>query len=244
MAIPKIEYPTHNIFLHSLDRNVKFRPFLVKEEKILLIAKESKDPEEIRNAVIQIIANCTAEPIEIDKLPIFDIEMIFLKLRARSVGESVKLQFHCQNQVSEDSNGDPIFCNSDTDYVLDLEKVKYEIPEGHDNKVMITDKIGVKLKYPTLTSAVKEEKDEIETMINMVADNVEYVFDEESVTKPADMQPNELISFLDTLTVEALERIKMFFATSPKVVLEDHVTCKKCGFEHVMHSEDLLSFFI
>jgi hypothetical protein len=238
MSLPKIEYPISLIDVHSLGRKVKFRPFLVKEEKILLIAKESKDPDEIKAAIMQIIQNCACEPLEVDKLPLFDIEMIFLKIRARSVGESVKLVFNCQNEV------DDVVCNTDTDYVMDLNKVEFEIPEGHNNTVMINSTMGIRLKYPTLTSEFGASEDDLDVAINFIVDNIEYVFDGESVTKPTDLQPTELMEFIDSLTVETLEKIKGFFRTSPKVVLVDHVKCKKCGFEHTLHTEGLLSFFI
>jgi T4 bacteriophage base plate protein len=154
--LPKIEYPIYDFYVKSVDRRVKFRPFLVKEEKILLMAKESKDPEAIRLAIRQIIQNCLVDNIDVDKLPLFDVEMIFLKLRAKSVGETVKLVFNCKNEV------DGVECNTDTDYTLDLEKVVYEIPEGHDPKIMLTDKLGIKLKYPDLNMLIdlKEDDDE------------------------------------------------------------------------------------
>jgi len=232
--------------VYSLGRKVKFRPFLVREEKILLIAKESKDPEEMRNAVRQIVQNCVCEEIIVDNLPLFDIEMIFLKIRATSVGESVKLVFNCQNVIETKEDGTEVVCDVDTDYLLDLTKVTFEIPEEHNPTVMITDKIGVKLKYPMLNSTIKvdENEDPYITLFNMIMDNVECVFGPESVTKPIDMKPGELIEFMDSLSVEHMERIKTFFRTKPKVVLSDTVACKKCGFLHHIHTEDLLGFFI
>jgi len=145
--LPKIEYPLYEIYIHSLGRKVKFRPFLVKEEKILLIAKEAKESEAAKLAICQIIQNCAAEPLDVETLPLFDVEMLFVKLRAKSVGESVKLVFNCKNEIAGEDGLITGICNTDTDYTLDLEKVKYEIPEGHDAKIMITDKIGVRLKY-------------------------------------------------------------------------------------------------
>ena len=141
MALPKVEYPISEIYLKSLDRNVKFRPFLVREEKLFLIAKESKSPDDIKNAVLQIINNCCLEDnVDVTKIPVFDIEMAFIKLRAMSIGESVQLEFHCKNEV------DGKECDTTTPYTLNLDKVKYIQPEGHDPKVMLTDKIGLKLK--------------------------------------------------------------------------------------------------
>lgn len=239
MPLPKIEHPIYPIYLKSLDRKVKFRPFLVKEEKVLLMAKESKDPEEIRLAIRQIINNCALEPLDVDSLPLFDVEMAFLKLRAKSVGESVKLVFNCQNEVE----GVP--CNTDTDYAMNLENVQFEIPEGHDPKVMITDTIGCKLKYPTLslTMNIEEGEETFVIVLRMVMQNIEYIFDADSVYKPEDTPEAELMEFLENLSPENLTQIQNFFNTSPKVVLKDKVTCKKCGFEHTIHTEDLLGFF-
>lgn len=238
MPLPKIEYPVHEFYVKSLDRNVKFRPFLVKEEKILLIAKEGKDGEAIKQAIMQIIQNCVLEPLEVDKLPLFDIEMIFVKLRAKSVGESVKMVFNCQNEV------DGAVCDTNTEYTLNLENVRYEIPEGHNPKVMITDKMGVKLKYPTLGSIPSADlEDPYQLMLDSLIDNIEFVFDGEQVYKIVDATEQEQVDFIESLSRESMEKIENFFKSSPKVVLEDNVKCKKCGFEHTLHEEDLLDFF-
>jgi hypothetical protein len=236
--IPKIEYPTIMIDIKSLDRKVKFRPFLVKEEKILLIAKESGDADEIRAAVIQIINNCAQEPLEVEKLPLFDVEMIFLKIRAQSVGQSVKLVFNCQNEV------DGVPCNTDTDYSVDLSKVKFDMPEGHTNKIMLSPNSGIKLKYPTLMNSILDSKDELDEIISMVVNNTEYLFDADSVTKPEELTAEQMMEFIDSLSIDHLEACRAFFNTTPRVILEDTVKCKKCGFEHKLETEGLLSFFI
>lgn len=238
MALPKIEYPTYDIYIQSLDRKVAFRPFLVKEEKILLMAKEGKDAESIRSAISQIVNNCAVEPIDVENLPLFDIEMIFLKLRAKSIGENVKLSFHCKNEV------DGVECGTDTDYILNLDKVKYEIPEGHDAKVMVTSTMGIKLKYPTLGTIPTIEKDEYELMVDSLLDNIEYVFDGEQVFKLEDSTEQEQIEFIESLNRETMDKIEHFFLTSPKVILEDEVSCKKCGYQHKLHAENLLDFFL
>jgi len=241
MALPKIEYSVYEFYVKSFDRKLKFRPFLVKEEKVLLMAKESKDPESIKLAIKQIIQNCALEEFDVETIPMFDVEMIFLKLRAKSVGESVKLVFNCKNEVEE---GKP--CDTNTDYVLDLEKVQYESLEGHDPKIMITDKIGIKLKYPTLKSLVNLdfEGDEFTTFVATLLANIEYIFDDVSVYKPDDTSKEDVSEFLLNLKPEHLMQIREFFESSPKVILEDTVTCKKCGFVHKLHTENLLDFFI
>jgi hypothetical protein len=239
--LPKIEYPLYEFYVKSLDRNVKFRPFLVKEEKILLMAKEAKDAESVRLAVRQIIQNCVAENIDVDSLPLFDVEMIFLKLRAKSIGEQVKLVFNCNNEVSEDTP-----CDTNTDYVLDLEKVKYEIPEGHDPKITLSGTVGIRLKYPTLgtVSTLGTTEDDIDATFEELMNSIDYIFDAESVYKPEDASDEDLKDFIERLKPEHIERMKDFFRSAPKVVLEDIVTCKQCGFVHQLHTENLLDFFI
>jgi len=245
MPLPKIEHPIVEIYVHSLNRKVKFRPFLVKEERVLMIAKESDDPNEIQTAVQQIVNNCLIdEGVDITTLPLFDVEMIFVKLRAASVGQTIQLSFHCKNEV------DGVPCDTDTDYNLDLDKIKYEIPEGHKNIVMLTDKVGIKLKYPTLSSSTadisEEDSDEeiYREVLGTLLDNIDHIFDEESIYKVSDLSKDELIEFIENLTVDKMNNIEAFFATSPRVLLEDKVVCKKCGFEHTLRYEGLASFFM
>lgn len=244
MALPKIEHPIVEIYLKSLDRKVKFRPFLVREEKILLIAKESKDINEIRSSIMHIIQNCCLEDIDVGRLPLFDIEMSFLKLRAKSVGETVKLEYICKNEVGEGDEKRP--CNHTTDYNINLENVVFETVPGHNDRVMITDKIGLKLRYPDLgTDITIDDGDEkYVMMLRLLIDNIEYVFDEESIYKVEDLEKDELLNYLDEITVESLEEIRKFFKFSPRVTLKDNITCAACGYEHEIVTEELLSFFI
>lgn len=238
MPLPKIEHPIHEVYLKSLDRKIKFRPFLVKEEKLLLISKEAEDSTDAKNAIKQILQNCCLEEIDIDKLPLFDIEMFFVHLRIKSIGESSKLSFTCQNVV------DDAECGYVTDYTLDLGKVDYQIPEGHRNVVKLSDTVGIKLKYPTM-SIVSEDVDSVySAALKIITDNIECIYDADSVYKRSDISDDELKVFLEELTVDQIDEIRNFFRTSPKVVLEDTISCTKCGFLHKVHAEDLYSFFI
>jgi hypothetical protein len=239
MPLPKIEYPVYEIYVKSLDKKIPFRPYLVKEEKILLMAKEAKDADSIRLAIKQVIQNCAVGELDVESLPLFDVEMIFLKLRAKSVGESVKLVFNCKNEI------DGKVCDTNTDYVLDLAKIDYEIPEGHDSKIMITDKVGIKLKYPSLgtTLDLDEDANEYTVLIASLLVNIEYIFDEESVYKPDNATKEEVAEFLSNLKEDHLYQIRQFYESSPKVVLNDTVKCKACGFVHTLHAENLLDFF-
>ena len=244
MPLPKIEHPVIEIHLKSLDRKVKFRPFLVKEEKILLIAKESKDIDEIRSSIMHIIQNCCLESIDVGLLPLFDIEMAFLKLRAKSVGETVKLEYLCRNLVGEGEEKHE--CGGRTNYSINLENVVFETPEGHNDKVMLTDTIGLKLRYPNLEIDFNadEDEDEYTTMLRLLIENIDYVFDDVSIYKIEDMEKNELLEYIQNITVESLENMRTFFKSSPRVILRDTIVCNQCGFNHEFVTEELLSFFI
>ena len=204
------------------------------------MAKESNDNDEIRRTVMQIVQNCLLEEnIDVEKLPLFDIEMIFINLRARSIGENAKLNYNCQ-KVNEEGNP----CNTDTPYLLNLDKVEYKITEGHSSKISLTDEVGVKMRYPTIDSAkITESSDPYDAVLQFLAQNVEYVYDAESVYKAEDLGAAGLVNFVENLTSEQLEKIQVFFTTTPKVVLKDTIKCRKCGFEHEVEADNLYSFF-
>lgn len=237
MPLPKIDYPIHEIYLKSLNKKVKFRPFLVREEKILLIAKESESPEEVKLAIKQIIQNCCLEQIDIDNLPLFDIEMFFIFLRAKSIGENAKLSFTCKNIV------DNVQCNHVTDYTIDLSKVSYEVPEGHTNKIRISDKVGMVFKYPTINIDIGSYQDFYQTTLGVFRDNLDYIYDEDSFYYRKDINDDELEDFLNNLSVDNIEAIRTFFTTSPRIVIEDKIICQKCSYKHELVVENIYSFF-
>lgn len=237
MALPKIDHPVYEVQLKTIDKPVRFRPFLVKEEKILLMARESEDIGEVRNAIIQILRNCCLDDINIEKLPLFDLEMFFVHLRAKSVGENLKLNLNCQNNLPDGSK-----CNSKTEYTIDLNKVVYEDSgEMVDPKIKITENIGIKLKYPDI-NIIFDLPIDYDFLIKIIVDNVEYVYDSESIYK--DFTKEEILEFLNGLELESLERIGDFFSTMPVVKLSDKLTCTKCGYEHEIEMENILSFFV
>lgn len=238
MPLPKIDYPIHEIFLRSLGRKVKFRPFLVKEEKILLVAKESEDAHDIKNSIKQIIQNCCLEEIDVESLPLFDIEMFFVHLRSKSIGEAAKLQFTCQNKVEDK------VCDQVTEYTIDLNNVEYIVPTGHTNKIKITEKVGLMLKYPTIKVVLDDFTDAYTATLTLFKNNIDYIYDEDSLYYRKDISDEELEEFLENLSVDHIDAIRNFFITTPKVALTDSLVCSKCGFNHKIEVENLYSFFI
>lgn len=245
MALPKINHPISEVFLQSLGRNVKYRPFLVKEEKLLMIAKESQDKNDIKNAIMQVLQNCCLEEgLDVNQLPLFDVEMFFVHLRIKSVGESAKLSFTCENVIEPGSETvAPSVCGHITDYTLDLSKVKYDIPEDHSPIVQLTPTVGIKLKYPTISIMDAEFDSEYAAIMKIMLDNVEYIYDENSVYKRDTISDEELASFFEELNIDQIAQIRNFFNITPRAVLDDQIKCEKCGFEHKIHVGDLNSFF-
>lgn len=242
MALPKLNHPIYEVKLKSIQKPVRFRPFLVKEEKILLMTKESDDIEEVRKAIIQMLSNCCLDDIDIEHLPLYDVEMFFIHLRAKSVGENLKLKINCQNKLS-----DGTVCGSNSDYIIDLNNVKYLNSQGLvddktiDSRIKISEDIGIKLKYPDINIMMRLPID-YDFLIKLIIDNIEYVYDADSIYK--DFSKEEMLDFLNGLELSVLEKIGDFFSTMPVVSLVDKLTCEKCGYEHKIKAENILSFFV
>lgn len=242
MALPILQQPLFEVYLQSLGKKVKFRPFLVKEEKILLMAREADDNDSTVDAVKQVIQNCVVpfadgKTLDINTLPLFDVQMLFTHLRMKSIGETVTLQYTCTELDAEGN-----LCDKENRYNLNLNNVRYEVSPGHTNIIQLNDEVGVKLRYPTMASRLLEGEDLLEDSYKLIAQHLDSVFDSEQVY--TDYSQEELTAFIDSLSADQLDKILNFFATSPKVILEDTANCKKCGAENKIYAEDLYSFFI
>lgn len=239
MALPKIEYPIFDVYLRSLDKKVKFRPFLVKEEKLLLMAKEAEDIASLLDTVKQIINNCCLDQIDIDNLPLFDIEMVFIHLRLKSVGESLELTYKCENVVNEEK------CGGNMVFEVDLNTVKIEVPEEHTNTIFITDTVGVCMKYPSLkiSNSLASQIENLENIIDLIYEHLDYVFDDQSKYDAESITKDELYEFLGSMSLDQLEPFKNFFVTMPYVKTEKDITCNKCGFNHLIVVKGINDFF-
>lgn len=238
MSLPKIVHPIHEVYLKSIGKNIRYRPFLVKEEKLLLMAKESDDLKEISSTIKQIITNCCIDPIDVDNLPTFDIEMFFLHLRINSVGETAQMVYTCKNVVGEEP------CGHKTEFELLLKNICYDETEGHTDIVKFNDKIGAKFNYPSISIPEAALNDKFEDGgYEVIAEYLDYIYDDNQVYKRADISKEELLAFFDNLTIDQVQNIKRFFLTSPRVVLKQDVTCGKCGHVENINVEGILSFF-
>ena len=240
MALPIIQQPVYEVFLQSLNKSVKFRPFLVKEEKILLMAIESEETEPLVNAIKQIITNCLLDDIDVNALPMFDVQMLFLNIRMKSVSETISLTFKCEKLMPDSEE----VCNMINEYDLSLGKIVYELDSAHTNNIMLSDDVGVRLKYPTLTNLDMLLNLRVDDSIKLVARYVDYIFDNDQTYTRDQFTDENLEEFLSNLSNDQFKTVLKFFETAPKVVIKDTVQCVKCGSNHEIYSEDLYRFFL
>jgi hypothetical protein len=209
MALPKVNTPTYELVVPSTDEKVKFRPFLVKEEKILLIAMEAQEQSGILNAVKDIVKSCTFDKFDVNRAPIFDIEYIFLNIRAKSVGEVSTVNLRCPDD-------NETFVQTE----IDLTTVDVQITEGHTNKIELTDEMGMIMQYPTLDSFTDSTTViNASNMLDVIASCVSQIYDKkgEDVYDAKDSTKQEIIDFLESLNSKQFLEIQKFFDTMPKL---------------------------
>ena len=232
MALPKIDQPIFDMTIPSTQAVVQFRPFVVREEKILLIAQQSGSDKEILRAIKQVINNCLVEDIDVDGLATFDLEYMFLKLRARSVNNIVKLSY-------KDTEDEQVY-----DFELNLDDIELDI-KPVSNKIKVTDDIGIIMKYPS--ASIADEMEEFETEVDLllffVKKCIDQVYDEENVYPATESTDEELDQFIDSLDVSTFERIREFFDSIP--TLKHTLTyTNKNGNERVIELNNLKDFFM
>jgi len=209
MALPKVNTPTYELAVPSTDEKIKYRPFLVKEEKILLIAMEAQEQSGILNAVKDIVKSCTFDKFDVNRAPIFDIEYIFLNIRAKSVGEVSTVNLRCPDD-------NETFVQTE----IDLTKVNVQITEGHTNKIELTDEMGMILQYPTLDSFTDSTTViNASNMLDVIASCVSQIYDKkgEDVYDAKDSTKQEIVDFLESLNSKQFLEIQKFFDTMPKL---------------------------
>ena len=241
MALPKIDVPTYEIELPVSKKKIKYRPFLVKEQRNLLMAIESSDSDSVHNAITDILYNCTlTENVDLAKLPIVDIEYYFINIRAKSVGEVIESKYRCNNEV------DGKECGNTMQHSLNLLNIKVESDENISPDIQLTDKMSIRMKYPEF-GIVKDSvniENETELTFNMLARSIEYIYDGEQFYYANETTVEELVEFVENLNQQQFEQIERFFNNLPKLKEKIEMTCGKCGFHHVIDVEGLESFFV
>jgi hypothetical protein len=237
MALPSVEVPRYELTLPSQDTKVQFRPFVVKEEKILLMAMESKDNNEIITATKEIINACTFEQLDVDKLPMFDIEYLLLQIRAKSVGEISKFKVICPDDKQ-----------TATDVEVDLSKIEVQVDDEHTNKVVVDEKrnLGLVLNYPSLEitkAGFDVNKTDVDTMFNVITSCIDHIFEGEKTFPAKDSTREELKSFLEELPQSTFLNIRKFFDTMPQLRHEVEVTNPKTNVKSKVTFKGLQDFF-
>ena len=234
MGLPKLNTAVHILELPSTGEEIKFRPFLVKEQKLLMLAQESEDDKQIFEAMTTIIKSCTFDRVDTETSPLFDIEYIFLKLRAKSVGEKAKLRLLCPDD-------EKTYVNKE----IDLDKIEIQMTEGHTNIANITDKIKIVMKYPRLSDMRNVEQMGLNTVtqaFTILKHCIWEVHDGEKVYNRVDISDKDIEEFIDSFDTTQLEKVMSFFETMPKLRHITKIKNPKTKVESEITIEGLQSF--
>ena len=232
MALPKLATTKYELTLPSTGEKVEFRPFLVKEEKVLLTAQQAGTEKDQLRAVKEIVESCTFGVLKANELPFFDIEYVFLQLRAKSVGETSKLKVTCpddgETQVEVEVNLTEIECKRDV---------------THNDNIKINDEIGIVMQYPTLVSMTTGSDNETEQAFEIIKSSIKQIYDSENVYDRNQMNNKELDEFIESMSHEQFERLQEFFTTMPRVKHTVKVKNPNTGVESEIVLEGMASFF-
>lgn len=235
MALPKIALPTYELEIPSNGKKIKYRPFVVKEEKLLLLALESGDDKQIEDATRTLLKNCITTRVKLEDLAIFDLEYIFLQIRAVSVGEVVEMLLTCEDDGE-----------TQVKYNLNLTDVQVIKSEDHSNKIMLSDSMGLIMKYPSFEEFVKVSiiaKDTSEQVIEIMGKCVDQIFDGEDVYDSSTTSKKEFVEFIEGLTNKQFEKVQEFFSEMPVLKHEIKLKNPNTGVENSFVIQGLSNFF-
>lgn len=238
MPLPKIATPTYELELPSTGETIQYRPFLVKEEKVLVIALESEDTKQITNAIKTVIKNCIiSKGVKVEALPTFDIEFLFLNIRGKSVGEEIEVNVICPDDEK-----------TQTKVTINLDDIKVEKNENHTNRIKLDNSLMMEMKYPSLDQFIKSNFDfsdnnTMDQSFDLVASCIDKIFNEDEVWSTADCTKKELSEFLEQMNSSQFKEIETFFDTMPKLSHKVKVTNPNTKVESEVVIEGLASFF-
>ena len=238
MPLPKIATPTYELDLPSTGKSVSYRPFLVKEEKVLVIALESEDNKQITNAIKAVLKNCIlTKGIKVESLPTFDIEYLFLNIRGKSVGEDLEVSVTCPDDGE-----------TQVPVTIYLDDIKVQKDENHTNKIKLDDSIMMEMKYPSLEQFIKnnfefDDKNALNQSFDLIASSIDKIYTEDEVWASADCTKKEMKDFLEQMNSNQFKEIESFFETMPKLSHTVKVTNPKTKVKSDVVLEGLASFF-
>jgi len=233
MSLPIIDVPVYNLTVPSTGESIKFRPFLVKENKLLLLANETNATDSMYDALVQIIVNCTFGKVAVEKLALFDLQYIFLKIRSKSIGEVADFSIECEG------------CKEPVQVEMNLDSIEIQKNPLHNPKVLLSDSVGVMLKSPTIGSEkiIGSNLPEAEKDVDFAISCIDYIFDKETIYHSKDTPKAELKTFIESLSSENYNKIKAFFETLPKIHSELNYKCPKCSKEGKIVIDNIRDFF-
>lgn len=238
MPLPKISTPTYELELPSTGQSIKYRPFLVREEKLLVLALESEDTKQITNAIKTVIKNCIeTKNIKVESLPTFDIEYLFLNIRGKSVGEEIQVNIICPDDME-----------TQVPVTIAVDEIQVKKNDEHTNKIKVDDKIMMEMKYPSLDQFIKNNFDmgkgnSVEQSFDLISSCIDKIYTEDETWSSADVTKKELTEFLDQMNSTQFKQIEKFFDTMPKLSHEIVVTNPTTNVESTVVLEGLSSFF-
>lgn len=240
MPLPEITVPHFDLVLPSSKKKIKFRPFIVKEEKLLIIALESRDPKQVTTAIKQVLSNCIlTRGVKIDQLPSFDIEYLFLNIRAKAIGEAIELNVTCGDDGE-----------TKVPVTLYVDEIQVQYPEGHTDKIDMENGYHWKMNYPSLNQFIENNFDvsdksseNVERSVKLIASCIDSVYNDEDCWMASDSTEKELVSYVENLTPRQYKKIENFFKTMPKLSHTITVVNPNTGNENSVVLEGLSDFF-
>lgn len=240
MALPIMNTPVYNLTVPSTGQSIKYRPFLVKEEKALLIAQQSEDTKIMVDSLKTVISGCVLDKIDVDNLATFDIEYIFTQIRAKSVGEIIELLFPCDEDHGEDQDKAKLKIS------IDLTNLQVEFPAGATKKIPLFGDVGVVMKYPTFETMTKMENldvEDVDAIFDVIASSIDLIYQGEELFYAKEQSKEELLEFLYNLTNEQFQNLQSFFKNMPKISKTIEYNCPICSKHHSVTLEGMQSFF-
>ena len=229
MGLPKLNTPTYELVLPSTEETIKYRPFLVKEQKLLLLAQESENKKEMLDAISQIIENCTFGTINGKESYVFDVEYVFLQIRRKSIGDKITLNVLCEDDGT-----------TRVPTEIDLSDIKVEIGENHTNKIQLTDDIQLIMSYPKIYTIDSINSD---NSYDIVVKCVQQIIEGDKIHEKVDMNDKDLVDFIESMSTDNLNDVLKFFDTMPKIKHQINVINPNTNVENTINMEGIESFF-
>lgn len=234
MALPKLDVPRYEMKLPSTGKKMTYRPYLVKEEKILMMAMESNDSNQMIRSIKDIIRSCTDDAIDVDAITMFDLEYIFTQLRAKSVGETANIALECQS------------CSEKNEVQINLSSIKVDVVKEKDRKIELTPNVGVILKYPSIDEILEiqeQGKSEVDTIFDLITVCIDSIYSNDEIFDSKDQTKEDLIEFIGSLNSDQFNKIKSFLQNMPAVKTIAVFDCSKCSTHNEIEIKGLSNFF-